>query len=337
MCLMPLERDEHISASIFKSGQWNAAKKETLQAVLPNAFQAETIRRPDSPAGRSRRVVIDIGASTGFFSILAAVRGYDVIAVEPVVEQAARIAASARANGCPVASPPASGPKASAADARAALLQAAADWSAARAAAAAAEAAAVSARAPALALGTEPGTALPDPPGSVLVLGNAASDDASPVTIGTHAGNPGASFVDAEAQQAAASLRARTHGSAALPPGSTAWAVPVDALAGAGLFRPDEVAAIKISAEAWDARALNGLRTIIGEGRPPLVHIVFNAAHVASRGCNPVELLLTFVRWGYRAYDSGAYRATEDEIRTMVRNFGQRSVELSLVEQSVRL
>jgi len=312
-----------ISQVILKSGQWNAAKKELMQAALPTAAQAESVRTQGSLAGRRRRVMIDVGASTGFFSLLAAARGYDVVALEPVREQAVRILASAEGNGFGTMAPASS---ASSAEVRAAAKA----WRSRREGVAKTEETAVLAREADVAAGRDPSVALPHAAGSIVVLRNAASDGSEPMAAHGFDKNPGATSM--APLDGAPSLRG-----AALPEGATAWSVPLDGLAGLGLFRPDEVAAIKISAEGMDCKVLNGMRALLREGRPPVVQLVFNNDHVTQHGCDTSGLLSTLLQWGYRVYDFGLYRSKKAEVLKMAAGWGQRSTELTLVEQSVRL
>lgn len=325
-----------ISKLIFETGQWNAAKKELVQAALPTADQAEAVREASSTlAGRRRLVFLDIGASSGFYSLLAAARGYDVVAVDPDKRHTLRILESARRNGLGTFQL-----NQQASDSAPGVLAAAAEWQRSRDADAAAEGEAVRAREESLDAGARPDVALPHRVGRLAVLRNAASDEVAPVALQTYDGNPGADFVVPLAAKQDAGGSAGVRGSAplaGLPPGADVWALPMDALASAGLFRPDELAAVKISAEGFDSRALNGLRATIRQGRPPVILLVYNAAHMRDHGCDGPSLVLQLVRWGYAVHDFGLYRTDEKGIRKMLQGWGERTSEMVLVERSVRL
>jgi len=75
------------------------ARPDQLPGKNGKPAEHSLLSMPPPPAGAMRRVVIDVGASTGIFTALSASRGYDVIAIEPLADQAARVAISAEASG----------------------------------------------------------------------------------------------------------------------------------------------------------------------------------------------------------------------------------------------
>jgi hypothetical protein len=116
MCTFDPEVDKQISAYIHKEGFWNAAKQELFERVLP------PIGTPDM-AMPERTLVIDvspleqvaaqiykyialaqIGANLGFFTLLPAMRRYDVISIEPSKEVCLRLLYSLKANGISIGS-----------------------------------------------------------------------------------------------------------------------------------------------------------------------------------------------------------------------------------------
>jgi hypothetical protein len=322
-----------ISKTILESGQWHPSTKEALQAALPTASQSEVTHG----VARERLVFLDVGASTGFFSLLAATRGYDVVAVEPVLGQAARIVESARALGLGVVEDPIES-RSDTSAAEASLRKAADRWKAARKAAQLAEAAQVTSRSRAITLGVQPEQALIERKGSMTVLTNAWSDRKSPVEVKGYPQNPGASFVVEKLDWfEAPSMGSDPDEVVDLPGATDTWSYPGDALAKLGFFDPTEVAAIKISAEGMDSKVLNGLREVVSKGRPPLIVFVLNQAHVLDHGCDPRNLLFRFVDWGYRIYDYGLYRTDRKQIDRMIEGWKTASVTVVLIERSHRI
>lgn len=71
------------------------ALAQLLELLLPRVN--EMMEMPE------RTMVIDVGANVGFYSLLSASRGYDVVAVEPAHESVLRLLHSLAANGVKIA------------------------------------------------------------------------------------------------------------------------------------------------------------------------------------------------------------------------------------------
>jgi len=102
MCTFDTSIDVQISLYLHKEKVWNSWKKGLMEDLLPriNSLDIETRTL------EGRTVVIDVGANLGFFSLLAAKRGYDVIAFEPAKEALLRLLISAADNNIQVATSP---------------------------------------------------------------------------------------------------------------------------------------------------------------------------------------------------------------------------------------
>lgn len=297
ICLYDPQVDSQISRVITETGAWNGFKRDVLQDALPlvmSRADPAIISGGDSGSSALRRsVFLDIGSNVGFYALLAAMRGYDAVAIDPLVTAASRLAQSAAHNHV------------STVTGGVTRLQA---WAAARAS-----------RVAAASQGVTPAR------GSLLILRNAASDVYEPVEVTEVVDNPGASYVQEGSEPPS-------------PPtlSSIAWALPLDHLVDLGALDPREVQAIKMSAEGWDSRALAGMRRIIDEGRPPFILMVFNEHHVRQHGCDPLAVMRGLAHAGYRLYDYGLYRDTDEEMHTAMEAWGGRSVELVWVERSTR-
>ncbi|XP_050394343.1 uncharacterized protein LOC126812128 isoform X2 [Patella vulgata] len=75
VCVYEPEADQYISGALLSGGVW--------EPYLTKVFQIALTKHPNA-------VVIDIGANIGYFSLLAAKMGHNVIAVEPVAENVRR-------------------------------------------------------------------------------------------------------------------------------------------------------------------------------------------------------------------------------------------------------
>lgn len=316
ICVFPNSVDGQVSKYILEGGEWNPSKKELVQAALPLARDA--IERD---AARTRRVFIDVGANVGFFSALAAMRGFDAIAIEPVIDAASLLTATAHRNGIHVL----------------ATMEALRNAKTARTARVAAEVAAFHAydhgvAQPGLRGAADPredGPQLaPDGVGTLTILRGAVMDRITAVDVSVTEGNIGASNVRV----------AEKTGDGFVDPGrqDATMGFPLDALVSSGAINPEEVAMVKISAEGMDSLAIRGMLKLVTEGRVPFIHFVFNTHHVRGAGCNPRQLLHSLVRGGYRLWDFGVSRTSDRELMDVIRKFDGRSVELLFVEKSVR-
>jgi hypothetical protein len=99
VCTFPREKDTQVSAYIHKEGHWSGWKKGLAEEFLPLLDSAAAWR-----AVEGRTLVLDIGANLGFYTLLAATRGYDVLAFEPSALCVERLLLSLDANGVQVAS-----------------------------------------------------------------------------------------------------------------------------------------------------------------------------------------------------------------------------------------
>ncbi|CAD5116291.1 DgyrCDS5197 [Dimorphilus gyrociliatus] len=84
ICVYEASRDKYISASLRGTGVWEKRMSKRLLKAL--SFKKNSI-------------LIDIGANIGYFTLLAANFGHNVIAVEPNLESARRLSVSVALNG----------------------------------------------------------------------------------------------------------------------------------------------------------------------------------------------------------------------------------------------
>ena len=99
MCTFDTAIDLQISLYLHKEKLWNSWKKGLMEDLLPRISSVDV----ESRTLEGRTVVIDIGANLGFFTLLAAKRGYDVLAFEPAKEALLRLIISAIDNDIQVA------------------------------------------------------------------------------------------------------------------------------------------------------------------------------------------------------------------------------------------
>ena len=99
MCTFDTSIDVQISLYLHKEKLWNSWKKGLMEDLLPRISSVDVEAR----TLEGRTVVIDVGANLGFFSLLAAKRGYDVLAFEPAKEALLRLLISAVDNDIQVA------------------------------------------------------------------------------------------------------------------------------------------------------------------------------------------------------------------------------------------
>lgn len=84
MCTYDKAVDTQISAYLHKEGAWNPSKRDIVQDALPILNKAGA-----DPSART--LVLDIGANVGFYTMLAATRGYDVLAIEASQDSITRL------------------------------------------------------------------------------------------------------------------------------------------------------------------------------------------------------------------------------------------------------
>ena len=95
MCTFERETDTQISALIHREGAWQPGKRDLFESILPRVN--EMMELPE------RTMVIDVGANIGFYTLLAASRGYDTVAIEPTTSSIRRLLHSLKSNGIKVA------------------------------------------------------------------------------------------------------------------------------------------------------------------------------------------------------------------------------------------
>jgi hypothetical protein len=200
MCTYDRAADTQVSAYIHKEGHWNGWKKEVFERMLPvlqpvggglAAAAATGAGAGGAGAGGAvdpfpeRTLVIDVGANIGFYTLLFATRGYDVLAVEPSRESVSRLLFSLEGNGVRAAR---SGSEVGLSAGKPLLRSAAGGGSNGDG----------SATGPKSAVGAAPQRSGRQP--IVYVYQNAASDLYSSAFLQYIADNPGASSVVADAQ-----------------------------------------------------------------------------------------------------------------------------------------
>ena len=85
MCLYSMEEDRGISSTLHSSRRWGNFDEKEMDEIFN--------------ANHTRDTVIDVGAYVGFFSLMAASRGLNVIAFEANGESASRLQCSVEKNG----------------------------------------------------------------------------------------------------------------------------------------------------------------------------------------------------------------------------------------------
>lgn len=292
MCTFDRAIDTQVSAYIHKEGFWAPYKKELMERALP-------IVHPDMPMP-DRTLVIDIGANIGFYTLLAATRGYDTLAIEPSREAATRILFSLKANKIDVLQPGEDG-------------------------------------APVLGTTLRPGAdgipaTVPRPP-VAYVFENAASDAYANLGLRFIRDNPGASFMSKDATEGAPTTAVFLDDlldDVSREPGTTHPGIQLGPV-----LNPSHVRLVKISAETYDSRAIHGMRRLLSIGRVPFLFFVFNQAHIREKGCDPKDMLLSLFSMGYRIYFMGTYIYREVELTRFLKGMTAHSTELQLVAEGV--
>lgn len=431
VCTFPTSQDSQISTWIHKDGRWQNWKTEKFEQALPilepvstetgkpltisdlpEAEQQEADEgdqlvvdmagklRLDSPGARGRTMVVDIGTNLGFFTLLAAKRGYDVVSMDPSDEVLLRLLYSLDENGIRVArsgseigldgpsgdreapnsslsrkkrrqhrkvggSRPEPAPRkglAAFASGRQPIVylfeNAAADhysygsWT--KASASTEEKSRYSLQF----IRDNPGASSivnsdRDSKDSVatvvlndLVAETAPIDSNAPSSFSSSNKVPSRLKGAVEAATGRGNsknpaLKGKPAGSAA----STATAATKVPLELAPRLDPAKVRLIKISAEGWDSRVLNGLSKFLA-GSPdgsgvPFVLLVFNRDHIKNLGCDPNSLVRTLFDQGYALYFASIFIYREQELVKFLKGMGAggdgpaRSMELLFVRREM--
>lgn len=292
LCTFDRKEDTQVSAYIHKEGVWAPYKRELMERALP-------VVHPDMPMP-GRTLVIDIGANIGFFTLIAATRGYDTLAIEPSHEAVTRLLFSYQGNKIDVIQPDEDG-----APALGTTLRAGPDGI--------------------------PAT-VPRPPVAV-VFENAASDSYASMHLHVYADNPGASFVSKDAAEGIPTTTVFLDDlldSDSREPGTTH-----PGLRFGPVLTPSNVRLIKISAEGFDSRSIHGMRRLLSLGRVPFLFFVYNQDHIREHDCDPKDLLMSLFSMGYRLYFMGTYIYRELELARFLKGMTARSTELQLVAEGV--
>jgi FkbM family methyltransferase len=303
MCTFDRKVDTQISTWLHKDGVWNGWKKGVVEEMLPTLSHG-------TPGGGTapivgRTLVIDVGANIGFFTLLAATRGYDVIALEPSRDAVIRLLYSLSANGIRAAH------KGADAAGRVGPL-----------------------RKPIVHVFNN---AASDSYASATLDFIKDNPGASYVTMG--AGGGGANqqavttvFLDdlvvAPAEGAKAGAAAGGKGAAG---GGSGGGGGGGGNAVTPSIDPTNVRLIKISAEGMDSRVLAGMRRLLSVGGVPFVIFVYNDAHVRNHGCDPSELVASLISAGYRLWHAGTWFKRQVDVERFVKGMTVRSTELLFV------
>ena len=89
ICLFNNTRRDYVSESIRATGLWEPELTARVVRVL----------RASQGAGDEPGMVVDVGAQLGWYTLIAASLGFNVVALEPLASQRARLLASIRLNG----------------------------------------------------------------------------------------------------------------------------------------------------------------------------------------------------------------------------------------------
>lgn len=341
--------DTQVSAYIHKEGFWNGWKRDMWERLLPVLDPVGELAPSPSPRpndwsppadtsgpgfpGRpdalpSRTLMIDIGANVGYYTLLFASRGYDVLALEPSSASVTRLLYSLEGNGI----------RAARSGAEVGISAAGADGSSGASG------------------GSIRGGARDAGSGSsgsggllrsrrqpiVYVVRSAASDAYAAAKVNDVPDNPGADSVSllGDAAQPPPGVEAVTTvplDDLLAPAFRDAGAPPPPALDAAPAIDPTRVRGIKISAEGMDSRALHGMLRLAGLGRVPYVNLVFNRDHVRNAACNTGSLMRAMLAAGYRLYHAGIFIDREQELQRFLRNVDDapyaRSSELMFVHR----
>ncbi len=109
---------------------------------------------------------------------------------------------------------------------------------------------------------------------------------------------------------------------------------------------PSKVMLIKISAEGFDARILNGMSQFLDGSSPgssgaPYVMLVYNRDHVKNLGCDPSLLIRTLFDRGYSIFFGGIFIYREAELQKFLKGMGAgdsgpvRSMEMLFVRREM--
>lgn len=309
MCTFNINSDTQVSAVLHREGYWNGWKMEMVEKALPplNDVAERVPAGMDKPLparGKDpfpeRTMTLDIGANLGFFTMIFATRGYDVISIEPNPEALIRLAFSLRKSGIRVAT------------------DGAADVSRGKGA---------------------------NRHQVVHLFQNAAADGYYSTTLKRYDDNPGANYVDWNPTSVKQDKVVTVPIDDLLDGGDRALFGGESAKDGLPTERPPKditpvldprkIRAIKISAEGFDSRVINGLRRTLTIGKVPYVFFVYNRDHVKNQSCDPDKMIRNMFEFGYRIYFAGIYIYREEELVKFMKGLTGRSTELLFVGPGV--
>lgn len=324
MCTFDRNVDTQISAYLHKEGAWNIWKKGIIEEILPRLREGATVTDPTV-----RTIVIDIGSNIGFYTVLSAVRGYDVVSIEPSRESLIRQLYSLAGNNIKVARKNRGdviGRQRTSVIANSRLGNTITSNN-------------ISPTGPRKAL--------------VHVFQNAASDMYSNVNFDFIKDNPGASFINTAGNGQSVSTvfiddlvqvpnlnsNDKSHGNnnnndltKTTGGFSTTTNSDKDFLP---LIDPLKVRLIKISAEGMDSRVLHGMRKLLSYGKIPFIIFVYNDAHVRNVGCDPANLITSLLQANYSLWHAGTWFKRTIDVQRFIKGMTTRSIELLFVGPDV--
>jgi hypothetical protein len=319
VCTFDPQVDTQISYYVHKDGHWDGSKKEMMESMLPilprgkiaTEYLSTNSKSVPKITEQTRTLFIDVGSNIGFFSLLAAARGYDVISVEASSEAVIRQLFSLVENGIRVA-------------------RSGEEFETCASGYGSSSGASTSTKGKKASLSKD--QILSSTP-LAYVYNNAAYDAFRQLHFTLIKDNVGASFVT-EVENGGESqyvegialddlLNSNARDQSRSHPGMSSGPV----------IDPMKVQAIKISLEGMDSRALHGMRRLISKGNVPFVNLIYNQDHVKSRSCDPNSMIYSLFENGYRLYYAGVFIYRQQELERFLKGMSQRSVPLYFVKE----
>ena len=326
MCTFDRNVDTQISAYLHKEGAWNTWKKGIVEEILPRLREGATITDPTI-----RTIVLDIGSNIGFYTVLSAMRGYDVISIEPSRDALIRQLYSLSGNNIKVARKN-----------RGEAIGRNRNSNVANSR-----------------LGNTMNSNNINPNGPrkplVHVFQNAASDTYANVNFDFIKDNPGASYINTAGNGQSVSTvfiddlviipntlnnpntndKKHNNNNQQLQNPSLQNINQNNEKEYLPLIDPLKVRLIKISAEGYDSRVLHGMRKLLSYGKIPFIIFVYNDAHVRNVGCDPQNLINALIDGNYSLWHAGTWFKRSIDIQRFIKGMTTRSIELLFVGPDV--
>lgn len=281
MCTYDRTADTQISAYIHKEGFWNNWKRGLVEEMLPRIREGT-----EGKLLNGRILVLDLGSNIGFYTLLAATRGYDVISIEACKDSIIRQLYSLAGNGIRVAKSGREVAKGSGALRKPVVYvyhNAASDTYSSASLEVYKDNPGANYVPPA-SVGNTGGSVgyNPGQPAGTPSLMTVYVDDLLPAKYkgggggGDRGGDRGAGGGKGHAKGGTNSADAEQEGDVSSSSSVSVSTAPV--------VDPSRVRLVKISIEGMDSRALHGMRKLLSYGKIPFIIFVYNDAHVRNQG-----------------------------------------------------